>query len=124
MNYVNLPSVTRADAVSNERAAGHGRSRGGRHGGGSARNVDSLAVAGEPDGKHAIYMQEHLTKFTKDLLKEAKETFTALEYEFPGYIKDGEVRVKRREDDKPMSIRAKTDISRIANLNKKPDGSG
>ena len=125
LNYDNLPSVTPADAAPNERAGG-GRSRGGRHGGPAARNVESFAVAGEPntDEDQPIYMQEHLTKFTKDLLKEAKETFTALEYEFPGYIKDGEVRVKRRADDKPMSVRAKTDIAYIANLNKKPDGSG
>ena len=60
-------------------------------------------------------MQEHLTKFTKYLLKEAKETFTAMNYEFPGYIKDGEVRAKRKGDEKPMSVRTKTDISRIAN---------
>ena len=67
-------------------------------------------------------MQEHLTRFTKDLLKEAKETFTALNFDFAGYIKDGEVRVKRTADEKPSTIRTKTDIARIANQHKNPDG--
>ena len=62
--------------------------------------------------------------FTKDILKEAKKTFTALNYEYPGYIKDGEVRVKRTEDEKPSTIRTKTDIARVANQYKNSNDTG
>ena len=77
------------------------------------RDHGEAAVYGETEDPHPIYLQEHLTKLTKDLLKETKTVFEGLGYEYPGYIKDGEVRIKYKGTDKPIPIRCATDIKRI-----------
>ena len=92
----------------------HGASRGGRGGGqGSIRVRKTEAVPGETD-KNSIFLQEHLTQYSKSLLKEAKETFKD-DFQYPGYVKDGEVRVKRTVADRPQVIRSRADINRIKN---------
>ena len=79
----------------------------------SAADDEASPLYGEREGPHPIYVQEHLTKQTKDLLNAAKTAFTELNFEYPGYIKDGEVRVKKEGTDKPILIRSHADIKRI-----------
>ena len=112
VDYTNLPEVVEKPMKSSRGGRG-GTSRGGAtaaHGGGDTRRTN--ASQGETES-HNIYLQEHLTKYSKDLLKEAKETFNAMNFEYPGYVKDGEVRTKRTGDCKPEIIRCRTDIKRI-----------
>ena len=108
VNYTDLPQVIRRNESSGGRGGRGGR--GGGHGVGQPRRTE--AVAGETE-ENKIFVQEHLTKYTKDLLKEAKQTFSALDFEYAGYIKDGEVRVKQTAADKYQTIRSKADIKRI-----------
>ena len=110
VDYTNLPKVTVTEKP-NTRGGGASRgSRGAAHAGDT--RVNPNAIEGETE-KHNIYVQEHLTKYNKDLLKEAKEVFGELDFEYPGYAKDGEVRVKQKTDSKPHIIRCRTDIKRL-----------
>ncbi len=59
-----------------------------------------------------IYMQEHLTKYTKSLLKVSKVKLHEV-FKFPGYIMSGEVRCKKTEEDKFMRIGSISDLKRI-----------
>ena len=59
-----------------------------------------------------IYMQEHLTKRNKDLLKESKRVLKEL-YEFPGYVMNGEVRAKYSKADKFCVINSMKDIEKL-----------
>ena len=79
----------------------------------SSADSDETPTYGEPEDPHPIYMQEHLTKQTKDLLKDTKTALSELHFEYPGYIKDGEVRAKREGTDKPILIRSMADIEKI-----------
>ena len=103
MDYANLPVLQR-EANGKD---GGGRTRGDQH-----RQRHTEATAGETE-QNDVYMQEHLTKYSRNLLKEAKETFSAMGFEYAGYIKDGEVRVKKTSADKPHTIRSKMDIQRL-----------
>ena len=78
----------------------------------SAGGGDGAATYGESE-PYSIYMQEHLTKHTKDLLTATKTALTELRFGYPGYIKDGEVRAKREGTDKPILIRSHADIKKI-----------
>ena len=53
-------------------------SSGAAHGGDT--RVNSYAIESETE-KHSIYLQEHLTKYNKDLLREAKKVFSELGFE-------------------------------------------
>ena len=44
-----------------------------------------------------VFIQEHLTKATKALLKSTKDALTGKGFAYPGYVKDGEVRVRTFE---------------------------
>ncbi len=59
-----------------------------------------------------IYMQEHLTKRNKDLLKAARFALKD-SYEYPGYVLNGEIRVKFSESDKYIVIRSEADIEKL-----------
>ena len=108
VNYDDLPTVLRKQFVGDS-------GRGGRGGhAGSTRRKPSASVKGEPDNGQLIFMQEHLTSYSKKLLKDAKDTFNDLGFQYPGYIKDGEVRVKFGAEDKPHTIRSKGDIANVA----------
>ena len=78
--------------------------------------------------QHDIYFQEHLTKHTKNILTTARTALKKLNYEYPGYIKDGEVRAKRNENDRPTVIRSMTDLRNIpgvmAQENEETDNDG
>ena len=60
-----------------------------------------------------MYMQEHLTKQNKLLLNETKTVFKAMNFEYPGYVKDGQVRVKQFKNDKPRAVKCLADIKKI-----------
>ena len=64
-----------------------------------------------------IFMQEHLTQATKGLLTETKNALKELEpaWAYPGYVKDGTVRVKQYPNDHPTIIRCKEDIEKAIN---------
>ena len=76
----------------NDRGRGCGRGRGrGRGRGGRG--------AGQDEGRRqtfAIYMQEDLTKYNKDLLKAAREKLGD-SYKWAGYVKNGEIRARKEE---------------------------
>ncbi len=59
-----------------------------------------------------IYMQEHLTKRNKDLLKAARAALKN-DYDFPGYALNGEIRVKCTENDKYIVINSEADIEKL-----------
>ena len=59
-----------------------------------------------------IFMAEHLTKRNQDLLKAAKIKCKG-RYEFPGYFKDGEVRVKVDKAAKYVTIRCNSDLENL-----------
>ena len=56
-----------------------------------------------------IYLQEHLTKYNKDLLTEARAVLHDTR-QYYGYVKNGEVRVKVKEKDKYTVISCYSDI--------------
>ena len=112
VDYAGLPKV-----LEKPKRSGRGGYGSSSRGGAAAAHAGvethrSNASEGETES-HGIYIQEHLTKYSKDLLKEAKETFSTLNFEYPGYVKDGEVRIKRTADCKPQVIRCRTDIKRF-----------
>ena len=60
-----------------------------------------------PDGTYnSIFMQESLTKYTSDLLKEAKFAASALKYKYTGYTINGEVCVKLSDGAQSISIKS------------------
>ena len=92
-----------------------GDSRGGSRGGARSRDSRSGDVSdGITQKVHLspIYMQEHLTKRNKDLLKSAKAKLNGT-FKFPGYVKNGEVRAKREEESKFVSITCEEDIEKL-----------
>ena len=44
-----------------------------------------------------VFVQEHLTNATKKLLKDTKEALADKGFAYPGYVKQGEVRVRKVE---------------------------
>ena len=59
----------------------------------------------------SIYLQEHLTTYNKDLLKEARAVLHDT-HQYYGYVKNGEVRVKVSENDKYTIISCFSDIQK------------
>ena len=60
-----------------------------------------------------IFMQESLTQYTSDLLKDAKLAASALNYKYTGYTINGEVRVKLSDGAKYISIKSPMDLKKI-----------
>ena len=58
---------------------------------------------------------EHLTNMNNELLKAASIKARALQYKFPGYVLNGEVRVKRTENSHHISINSNSDLVKIKN---------
>ena len=52
-----------------------------------------------------IQLQDSLTAYTGELLVEARSRLAVLNYEYPGYIIDGQVKVKKNKKDKATTIR-------------------
>ena len=60
-----------------------------------------------------ITREESLTNMNAELLKIAREKAGSLNYEFTGYVSNGQIRVKKRKDSKFIAIKCKFDIDRI-----------
>lgn len=86
----------------------------GNRGGGRGRGRGGGASGAERQTSSSIYMQESLTQLNAELLKEAKVAASALQYEFPGYVTNGEVRVKLNKSAKFIAITCKDDINKIS----------
>ena len=71
------------------------------------------------DGSESIFLQDHLTQRNKDLLKEAKAAFKQT-FQYPGYVMNGEIRVKRHEDEKFHVIKSSADIKALNALKPRP----
>ncbi len=123
---IDLSGIQIPKQLLSERKDGHrGGSRGGRNGGATTRNGGiGEAVANEFSGGFGspthIYLQEHLTKRNKDLLKEAKSTLHET-FEFPGYVYHGEIRAKRNKTSKHHVIKSKADIQTLLKLPRNPN---
>ena len=112
----NLPASEARPEVPGREPRRGGYARGGR---------ERQAVTFGPDKEpHDIFLQEHLTSFTKSLLHETKNALKEQEpqWAYPGYIKDGTVRVKRYPNDHPTIIRCKDDIPKAID-NQRDDAS-
>ena len=70
---------------------------------------------GEQEDAKSIYLQEHLTQQTKKLLQQTKESLKELNFAYGGYVKDGEIRVKKEERDVPTIIRSQGDLDKLVN---------
>ena len=60
-----------------------------------------------------IYMNESLTSMNSVLLREAKKESKRLKYEFPGYIVNGQVRVKKSKSSEYIPINSKQDLVNV-----------
>ena len=120
INYDDLPVVVRKERGQDSGRGGHQPRWNLRNSGRNSGAAESAAppAYGETEDPKPIYMQEHLTKHTKDLLNEAKTKLAELNFEYPGYIKDGEVRAKKNGTDKPILIKSQGDILKIMNKDK------
>ena len=65
----------------------------------------------ENDEPTAIYLQEHLTQYNKDLLKETRDALQRT-HKYPAYVKNGEVRAKVNENSKYVVINCRGDYQR------------
>ena len=63
------------------------------------------------DEPTAIYLQEHLTQYNKDLLKETRDALQRT-HKYPAYVKNGEVRAKVNENSKYVVINCRGDYQR------------
>ena len=81
----------------------------------SAQDPPQRDEYGEQEQANSIYMQEHLTQHTKKLLHQTRETLKDMNFAYGGYIKDGEVRVKKTEKDVPTTIRSPADLEKLLN---------
>ena len=64
-----------------------------------------------------IFVQEHLTKYSKNLLNAAKKTLQK-HFEYPGYIMNGEVRCKKSQNAKFEKLTSLADLKKILSDNK------
>ena len=58
-----------------------------------------------------IYIQEHLTQYNKSLLSDTRAALQQT-HRYPGYVKNGEIRAKLKENDKFVIIKCKADYER------------
>lgn len=65
----------------------------------------------EDERSHPIYLQEHLTAFNKNLLRDTRAALDAT-HQYPGYVKNGEIRVKEKADSKYVVIKCDGDFQK------------
>ena len=76
----------------------------------SSHNLEEVATS-PATHRNRIYLQEHLTKFSKDLLTDTRAALQNT-HQYYGYVKNGEIRVKISEEDKYSVITCNADIQR------------
>ena len=72
----------------------------------------STTIATDNNEDMRIYIQEHLTKFNKMLLKEMKVKLSN-SYKYPGYVKNGELRAKQGDTDKYKVVSCMSDLNNL-----------
>ncbi len=127
LSGIQLPQQIRAVM---EKRGPLGGTRGGFNGARS-RRPEGAGIGGDPlSGAFGgggfgeptpIYLQEHLTKRNKDLLKEAKTNLRD-SFRFPGYVYHGEIRAKKTQDSRHFVIRSSRDISNLVSAATTPTG--
>ena len=91
-----------------------GRGRGGRGRGGRGRGDGPSRGDSRPATEDLqIYMQEHLTKFNKELLKAAREKLNG-KYQYAGYVKNGQIRARIKDGEDFLIISNHGDIDKLA----------
>ena len=73
---------------------------------------DEVSLPGLTKINH-IFVNESLTRTNRILLKEAKSISKALQYKYPGYTYNGEVRVKKSDNSEYIAINCKKDLDKI-----------
>lgn len=61
----------------------------------------------------AFYIQEHLTRYTAELLKQTKIKARLCGYKFPGYVMNSEVRARKVEGGRYIVIKEMKDLDKI-----------
>ena len=93
--------------------------RGPRRARGGYKNATQRKPAVVRDGSESIFLQDHLTQRNKDLLKEAKAALQQT-FQYTGYVMNGEIRVKRHEDETFHVIKSSADIKALHALKPRP----
>ena len=111
IDFSNLPIPDDPETPSTRTRSGAGRdTRGGRP---MTRSITRQLTGAQEiaqNGEIEIFVQEHLTKYTKDLLRETKDKLKDKGFAYGGYVKHGEVRVKKAAEDKYTIISCGSDI--------------
>ena len=111
IDFSNLPIPDDPEALPTRTRSGAGRdTRGGRPMTRSTTRQLTGAQEIAQNGEIEIFVQEHLTKYTKDLLRETKDKLKDKGFAYGGYVKHGEVRVKKAAEDKYTVVRCVSDI--------------
>jgi hypothetical protein len=101
------------------RGEGSNRARGRGEGGLGGRGRGHGAAPGNGGSSHPapeelqIFMQEHLTKFNKELLKAARDKLRE-KFQYAGYVKNGQIRARIAEGQDFVIITNHGDIDRLA----------
>ena len=66
-----------------------------------------------PDTGSKIYMQDHLTKYSKAILKATKANLEGPKFKYPAYVMDGEVRCKTAQGEDYTVIRCMSDLKKV-----------
>ena len=100
-------------------ARGGGAPRGAPRGGKSyGTRSQTAAAAGDyqrdidTEEGTRIYVQEHLTKFNKTLLSTTKTKLSGV-YKYPGYVKNGTIRVKKDDNATYQVVRTLADVTKL-----------
>ena len=100
----------------NRRGRGRGRGSRGRGRVGYTDNGRSMVgsyVEGNICSKKNIFFQEHLTKATKDLLDTTKTILKDSGFKYPGYAKNGEVRVRKIDNGPYFVVSHVSDVMKL-----------
>ena len=117
---VDLSSIQIPPQMLAESAKRATQGRGGSNGARSRRpnrtdlgaSASSSTFEGGFDEPTPIYLQEHLTKRNKDLLKDAKSKLRGT-FQFPGYVYHGEIRAKWDPESRHHVIKSFHDITKL-----------
>ena len=112
VDFNGLPQIQSRSNANGERGGPGGRQggrRGGHHG---DRHGGQRQQATIPSTGSKIYIQEHLTKYNRSLLK-ASKTLLDGKFQYPGYIMHGEVRCKIAENADYDVIRCASDLQKM-----------
>ena len=124
MNFSTLPPLNHLNDNASRGRRNSGRGSGTRgaktYGTRSQTAASATDSANRDEEGSRIYVQEHLTKYNKSLLSAAKNKLTG-SYKYPGYVKNGTIRVKHNDNSTFTVIRTIADIEKLAGDNGQDD---